>query len=126
MHAVQETMSRMVQRTDYCLLQISAIFTEHQVAAAGGGPVPQQIARRMDGALLAVGALTDILKQKACLFSHRDILKQKTQPLCARELDNTTAVDLSLQEPYTKQLQGMLIMHVAVSFVPALYQCLDP
>jgi importin-7 len=47
-------------------LQISAIFTEQQAAAAVGGPVPQQIARRMDGALLAVGALSDILKHKVC------------------------------------------------------------
>ena len=51
-------------------LQISAIFTEQQAAAAGGGPVPQQIARRMDGAMLAVGALSDILKQKARTLSN--------------------------------------------------------
>jgi len=45
-------------------MQISAIFTEYQAAAAGGATVPQGLARRMDGALLAVGALSDILKQK--------------------------------------------------------------
>lgn len=53
--------------TALLILQISAIFTEQQAAAAGGGPVPQQIARRMDGAMLAVGALSDILKHKVCL-----------------------------------------------------------
>lgn len=45
-------------------MQISAIFTEYQAAAGAGAAVPQGLARRMDGALLAVGALSDILKQK--------------------------------------------------------------
>ena len=46
------------------LVQISAVFTEYQAAAAGGAAVSEQTARRMDGALLAVGALSDILKEK--------------------------------------------------------------
>lgn len=52
--------------------QVTAIFAQYraaasEAAAAVGGPhsVPQEIARSMDGALLAVGALSDILKQKA-------------------------------------------------------------
>ena len=44
--------------------QVTAVFAQYQAAAAGGGPVERDLARRMDGALLSVGALSDILKSK--------------------------------------------------------------
>lgn len=48
-----------------CTVQVTAIFVQYRTAVEGGGQaVPQQVARSMDGALLAVGALSDILKQK--------------------------------------------------------------
>jgi len=44
--------------------QVTAIFAQYQQAAAAG-QVPEDVARRMDGALLSIGALSDILKSKA-------------------------------------------------------------
>lgn len=35
--------------------------------AANGGPVQQELARQMDGAMLAIGALADTLKAKVSL-----------------------------------------------------------
>ena len=40
------------------------VFSSHQAQTAAGGAVSQEEARRMDGALLAVGIMGDVLKQK--------------------------------------------------------------
>ena len=47
-----------------CNVQIVTIFGEYQAAqrAAGSQPVPVAMARRLDGALLAIGTLSDTLK----------------------------------------------------------------
>ena len=45
--------------------------------------MPQQTARRMDGAMLAVGALSDILKQKVGLQSC-----QLFMPPCSKKLQS--------------------------------------
>lgn len=45
---------------------LAGVFAEHATAiAAGGGAVSVALARRMDGALLLVGSLSDVFKNKA-------------------------------------------------------------
>lgn len=61
--------------------QVTAVFAQYQAAVAAAGPVAPDLARRMDGALLSVGALSDILKSK--VRSPRE----KYHPLPAREAD---------------------------------------
>ena len=46
--------------------QVTVIFAQYQTAAAAGA-VPDDLARRMDGALLSIGALSGILKAKVRL-----------------------------------------------------------
>lgn len=56
-------------------MQVTAIFSQYQQAAAAG-QVPEDVARRMDGALLSIGALSDILKSKVCCrFVVRSLLE---------------------------------------------------
>ena len=49
------------------------VFSEYQaaVSAAGSQNVPMECARRLDGALLAVGSLSEILKTKVRNPGHR-------------------------------------------------------
>jgi hypothetical protein len=44
---------------------IAAVFAEHTSAASGGANVPVALARRMDGAMLVAGSLSDVLKHKS-------------------------------------------------------------
>jgi hypothetical protein len=50
---------------DKFMAHVVRAFNTYKVAAAAG-PVPPTTARTMDGALLAVGALNDTLKQQVC------------------------------------------------------------
>lgn len=45
---------------------IVSVLNEHNGAVAAGN-VPMDLARRMDGAILAIGTLQDVLKKKVCL-----------------------------------------------------------
>ena len=40
------------------------VLVSHDAAVRSGAPVPDDLARKMDGALLAVGTLNDVLKAK--------------------------------------------------------------
>jgi importin-7 len=50
--------------------RLAEVMTAHdtaaRAAAAGGPPVTVALARQMDGAMLAVGALSDTLKNRVC------------------------------------------------------------
>jgi hypothetical protein len=92
--------------------------------------VPQQTARRMDGAMLAVGALSDILKQKVGLQScqlfmppcsrltsvHMPLLNTAGCRSTAMQHCSTLRVYSSMQDNYKKSLEGMLMTHVLPLF----------
>jgi hypothetical protein len=40
------------------------VLVAHDAAVKAGGVPPPEVARRMDGALLAIGTLNDVLMQK--------------------------------------------------------------
>ncbi|KAF8071226.1 SAD2 [Scenedesmus sp. PABB004] len=92
-----------------------------KAAAAGGPPVPEALARQMDGAMLAIGAISGTLKSKARRRGRtraRAGSPARARRLCPRlnALPPPPRRRCRAQEPYRSQLESLLSAHVLPTF----------